>query len=145
MVGWDHPIELLNGAITRGVQTHVTLEHIQQFLKIHPLLEHNHTVLRDWATPDRDRYASMMKDMDSDVGGLKEWFMDSVGADWESVCACTVQQNSNPPGPQLVPERGTPPWEEVEKVMTQKGDSSVPAFVAETVRRLTSNYYVWNR
>jgi hypothetical protein len=145
MVGWDHPIELLNGAITRGVQSHVTLEHIEQFLKIYPLLEHNNTVLREWTMPARDRYASMMKDMDSDVGRLKEWFMQSVGSDWLSVCACTAQRNSIPPGPQLVPQRGRPPWEEVEATMTAQGDDSVPAFVGKTVRRLTVNFYAWQQ
>ena len=145
MVGWDHPIELLNGAITRGVQSHVSLEHIEQFLKIYPLLEHNHTVLREWTMPARDRYASKMKDMDSDVGRLKEWFMQSVGSDWLSVCACTAQLNSIPPGPQLVARRGRPPWEEVEATMTQHGASSVPAFVGDTVRRLTNNFYEWKQ
>ena len=95
--------------------------------------------------PDRDRYASVMKDMDSDVGRLKEWFMQSVGSDWLSVCACTAQRNSIPPGPQLVPQRGRPPWEEVEATMTAQGDDSVPAFVGKTVRRLTVNFYAWQQ
>ena len=125
------------------MQTHVTLEHIEQFLKIYPLLEHNNTVLREWTMPARDRYASVMKDMDSDVGRLKEWFMQTVGSDWQSVWQCTAQQNSIPPGPQLVPGRGRPPWEEVEAVMTGRGADSVSAFVAGTVRRLTSNFYEW--
>ena len=84
-----------------------------------------------------------MENMDNDVAMFKGLFMETVGPDWQSVCARSTWQNSQPACPQLIDSRGVTPWDEVHNVMTRRGDDSVSAFIARTARRLTCNYYVW--
>ena len=93
--------------------------------------------------PGRDAYQSYMKDMDSDVASLKALLMEKVGPDWQSVCQCRMWQNFQPPCPQLIDSRAQTPWDEVHATMTRRGNDSVPAFIASTVKRLTSSYYSW--
>ena len=40
-VGWDTPIEWLNGGITEGVSAHVTETRIERFVEIYPRLQSN--------------------------------------------------------------------------------------------------------
>ena len=143
MVGYDCPIEWLNGAITAGVQSHVSLERIENFIHVYPMYQHNHHIIRQWSMPGRARYIAFMKDMDTDVNSLKAMFIEQVGADWLSVINCRTWQKSQPPAPQLIDVRDVTPWNHVNTTMTRGGSDSVSVFVANTVRRLTGNYYYW--
>ena len=143
MVGYDCPVEWLNGAITDGVQSHVTLERIEKFVHNHPLYQHNHHIIRAWSQPERERYEAFMKDIESDVNSILTLLIEKVGATWHAVCQRSTWQNSQPPCPQLFDIRDVPPWQEVERAMTQGGNDSVSVFICRTVRRLTGNYYSW--
>ena len=145
MVGHDCPVEWLNGAITSGVDSHVSIERIEKFIVGYPLLQHNHHIMREWSMSARARYDAFMKELDGDVNALKAMFMEKVGADWQSVCRRSTWQNSQPPAAQLIDAKHSKPWEEVNRVMTRTGSDSVTHFIAKTVRKLTCNYYVWER
>lgn len=137
LVGWDTPVEWLNGAITEGVASHVSEPRIERFVQIYPLLQSNYTTMRDWSHRGRRAAYNHMKDMTNDVAMLKKLFHDKIGSSWLAATA----PNSNS---KLITGRGVLPWEEVARVMRQPGNDSVAAFVSSTVKRLTPNYYVWN-
>lgn len=137
MVGWDCVIEWLNKAISQGVSHHVSEERISRFIKCFPLLEHNYAVLRGILLPPQQRHAAFMKDMDSDVGILKAFFIQNLGRDW----ATASRANSIS---KLGIGRGKAPWEEVDATMRQSGSDSTPALVERHVRNLTSSFYRWS-
>ena len=143
MVGYDCPIEWLNGAITAGVNANVTLERIERFVDLYALFQHNHHIMREWSQPAREKYESFMKDIDADVGKILEWLVEKVGADWHAVCQRSTWQNSQPPCPQLIDSRSVTPWEEIRRNMTKTGSDATPVFISNTVRRLTSSFYAW--
>ena len=143
MVGYDCPIEWLNGAITAGVLSHVTLDRIERFVHIYPLYQHNHHIVREWSQPARERYEAFMKDIDNDVAQILQLLIQKVGATWSDVCQRRTWQNSQPPCAQLIDVRDVTPWEQIRRSMTRGGDESVSVFICRTVRRLTGNYYAW--
>lgn len=138
MIGWDCVIEWLNGAISSGVANHVTEEKIEQFIQNFPMLEHNYHLLQESTMSGAEEIRRWMKDMDSDVAKLKSFFFKNIGADWQTATRVNVQSQLG-----LHRVGNNEPWEEVDAVMRQSGDASVPAFVASHVRALTSTFYAF--
>eukprot|EP00965_Chrysotila_dentata_P222951 6193290-Pleurochrysis_carterae.AAC.1 len=63
LVGSDCVVEWLNAAITKSVAYSVSEERIDEFIKIFPLLQANHSVLKDWfSRSTADAHAAYMKD-----------------------------------------------------------------------------------
>ena len=133
-VGWDTPIEWLNGGITEGVPAHVTETRIERFVEIYPLLQSNYSRLRTASQAGRKAAHTHMKDMDSDVNVLKDLFRQKVGVGWVAATAANAI-------PQLVTERGVLPWIEVQNHMS---NGSVAAQVSRLVTGLTDNFYTWS-
>jgi hypothetical protein len=80
-VGWDTPIEWLNGSITDGVNNLVSKERIQEFVKNYSFMEANYASLLDVMNFVRPAQAKM-RDMDSNVDKMKGWLVDNIGNDW---------------------------------------------------------------
>ena len=139
MVGWDCIIEWLNGAITAGVSSHVSLESIIKFIEIYPLLEHNYSVLRDLTLQGRATEKREMKSMEEDVARLKSFFSRVIGSTWQTASASKSSSDLNSHSD----ARGVKPWDEVHATMTAHGNDSVTHCVATHARNLTRNYYVW--
>lgn len=134
-VGWDTPIEWLNGAITAGVEKLVSESRIENFIERFPLLQHNYNVLRAEFF-SRAEHHSWMKSMETDVNHWKAFFIEKIGRNWQ-------QATSRNTTSKLGITRGTPPWEEVRTTMHKHGRDSVAHYVAEHARNLTSNFYNW--
>lgn len=136
-VGWDTPIEWLNGAITDGVKTLVSEPRIEEFVANYSFLDSNYTALLDMlevAHGGAAGRAHYMKDTDSNVDKMKGWLVNNVGATW----ALATRRNTNS---QLKIGRGQPPWQEMKDAMSQPGKAAVPAFIASHVRELTYSFY----
>lgn len=136
-VGWDTPIEWLNGAITDGVRSLVSEPRIEEFVRNYSFLDANYAAMLDVmasvrsGAPDKAHY---MRDMDSNVDCMKAWLIEKVGADWAEATRANINS-------ELGIGRGTPPWEEMRTTMSQAGKDAVPAFVARHVRDLTNSFY----
>ena len=126
--------EGFNGAITEGVQAHVTEPRIERFVEIYPLLQSNYSRLRTASQAGRKAAHTAMKDMDTDVNVLKDLFREKVGVGWAAATAANTI-------PQLVTERGVLPWVEVSNHMS---NGAVAAQVSRLVTGLTDNFYTWN-
>ena len=135
-VGWDTPVEWLNGAITEGVQVRVSEERIERFVDRFALLCANDDAMRATLHP-KDGSSAKMKSIDNDVALLKGFFMDTIGSDWNEA----TRPNDDS---EMGIGRGVPPWEEMDRKSNLAGNDSVPHFVAETVRRYTSSYFVFD-
>eukprot|EP00965_Chrysotila_dentata_P024157 800582-Pleurochrysis_carterae.AAC.1 len=62
--------------------------------------------------------------MDTDVGRLKNLFLNRIGPDWATATRSNAQST-------LGLTRGQVPWKEVSDVISQNGsETSTPAFVA---------------
>lgn len=134
-VGWDTPIEWLNGAISDGIRQLVSEARIEDFVFKYSLVQHNYTMLLDGAAMKTNRrHHAKMRAMDGNVAAMKAWLMKHVGADWHEA----TSPNSNS---KLGMQRARVPWDEMREAMNQRGQQSVTAFVAKHVRGLTSSYY----
>lgn len=136
-VGWDTPIEWLNGSITDGVKRLVSENKIEEFVANYSFLNSNYAALLDVlevAKPDR---AHHMRDMDSNVDRMKGWLVRHIGPDW----ATATRRNANS---RLGITRGVLPWVEMQRANTKTGGDAVPAFVERHVRHLTNNFYTFN-
>ena len=132
-VGWDTPVEWLHGAITEGVQSHVSEEKIETFVRRYPLLSANDDVMRSALCP-KEEGERKMKSIESDVALLKDFLFDRIGRDWRSATRWNDES-------ELEIGRGVPPWKEMDIKSNLGGNESVPFFVAEVVRRYTSSFY----
>ena len=132
-VGWDTPIEWLNGGITDGVKHLVSVPRIKEHVANYSFMQSNYTSLLKTMDLVRPGHAHM-RDMDSNVDRMKGWLMDNIGTTW----AVATRLNSES---ELGITRGKVPWEEMQETMSQSGNDSVPAFVADKVRGLTKNFY----
>jgi hypothetical protein len=133
-VGWDTPIEWLNGAITDGVRSLVSDARIEKFVENYAFMNHNYASLLSMADKKQAGVAKM-RDMDGNVARMKGWLVRHVGADWATASA----PNSN--SKLGISSRGQPPWKEMRAAMTKPGADSVPSHVASVVRGLTSSFY----
>lgn len=133
-VGWDTPIEWLNGAITDGVSKLVSEQRIARFVAQYAFVDSNyHSLLH--ATQCDHTGGGKMRELDSNVAVMKQWLMQRIGEDWNSATRVNVVSN-------LDMERGgTKPWEEVKNTMLQDGDRSVANNVAGHVRGLTDSFF----
>ena len=132
-VGWDTPIEWLNFGITDGVKHLVSVPRIKEHVANYSFMQSNYTSLLKTMDLVRPGHAHM-RDMDSNVDRMKGWLMDNIGTTW----AVATRLNSES---ELGITRGKVPWEEMQETMSQSGNDSVPAFVADKVRGLTKNFY----
>ena len=135
-VGWDSPIEWLNGAITDGVKSLVSEERIQQFVANYSFMNSNYSALLDAIEVARPGSANM-REMDGNVDRMKGWLIRHVGNDWATATRQNAQSQLGIGG------RGVPPWQEMRTAMTRPGDDAVPAFVARKVRNLTNSFYTF--
>ena len=133
-VGWDMPCEWLNLAITKGVKTHVSEDHITKFIAGFALSDRNNQLLRDQFLDKRSAKLYKMKSIEEDSVKLKTFFMQKIGSDWNTAS----RRNSES---RLGITRGKLPWEEVSDAARRGGKDSVPNFVSETVRRYTNSFY----
>lgn len=136
-VGWDSPIEWLNGAISDGVSSLVSEERIAKFISNYSVMQSNYQFLLDATRKSRSGSAKM-GDMESNVSAMKAWLIEKIGKDWTEATRANVSSN-------LGIGRGTLPWVEVQNTMSQ-GDrqSSVAGHVGRVVRDLTSSYYAFS-
>ena len=136
-VGWDTPMKWLNGAITDGVRSLVSVPRIEEFVADYSFMNYNYAHLLSvlevarGGVPERAHY---MKEMDTNVDTMKGWLIKHIGADWAS--ATSLNRDSK-----LGIGRGVLPWEEVRTTMSQSGKDAVPAFVGRHVRDLTKTFY----
>lgn len=137
-VGWDTPIEWLNGAITQGVHSFVSPKRIASFISSYALLQSNYYALLDAHDHKVNGAAKKMKDMDSNVDTMKGWLMDKVGADWATATRDNDTSNIG------MSSRGAPPWVEVRTAMHQDGQHAVDQHVARKVRELTSTFFAFS-
>ena len=132
-VGWDTPIEWLNGAITDGVKRLVSEARIENFVLNYSFLNSNYAHLLDVIEVARGQHQTM-RDMDANVDRMKHWLISHIGHNWAT--ATTPNQNS-----QLGIPRGVLPWVETQQAMTRVGNDAVPTYVARCVRDLTNSFY----
>ena len=135
-VGWDTPIEWLNGAITSGVATLVSEQRIENFVENYSFLDHNYRALLEVMEVD-SLGRSNMRDMDGNVDRMKHFLLDNVGVDWATATAANQVSKLG------IDSRGVVPWDEVRTAMTQTGNDATPAFVARHVRNLTSSFFAF--
>ena len=136
-VGWDTPIEWLNGAITDGVRQLVSDARIEEFVANYSLMNHTYASLLDvLEVLHGGNGTSHMKDMSSNVDEMKKWLVDKVGKDWATA---TVRNRST----KLGIKRGVLPWVEVRESISQPGADSVPATICRHVRHLTKTFYAF--
>lgn len=136
-VGWDSPIEWLNGAISQGVSRLVSEQRIERFISHFSLLDANYRHLQESTHCEVRSGMGMMKEMDCNVNCMKRWLMDKVGADWSVATRVNVDSK-------LDLGRGTAPWLEVRNAMSQVGRDSVAAHVAKSVRALTDTFFAFD-
>lgn len=135
-VGWDTPIEWLNGAITQGVSKLVSEQRIAKFVSNYAFLDSNYHFLLDSVKGGYSSTAKM-RELDSNVDAMKAWLLSNIGSTWTWSEAARDNLNSK-----LGIERlGVPPWAEIRHVMTQDGKQSVEEHVASRVRALTSTFF----
>lgn len=135
-VGWDTPVEWLNGAITNGVSSLVSEDRIANFIANYALLDSNYQLLLDTTQTGRSSVRKM-KDMESNVVAMKSWLIDKIGPDWRSA---TNENRSS----KLDMPRGTLPWVEVETVKNKRGRDSVALHVGGHVRKLTDTFFAFS-
>ena len=136
-VGWDMLCEWLNGAISEGVLYSVSEERITEFIKDFPFMDHVRSTIREFSNFSQTERERKLKDMDVDVAKLVDLFRSEIGADWNAATTQRTQRESR----LLRRIRHKCPWLLVRETMTKRGNESVPAFVANTVRRLTATWY----
>ena len=134
-VGWDTPIEWLNGSITKGVTSQVTESRIENHVANFSLLDSNYKALLDMFEVDPG--SAKMRDLSGNASRMKDWLINNIGADWATATA--ANQDSR-----LGIGRGVLPWEEMRTAMTRQGADSVPAHVASVVRDLTNSFYAFS-
>lgn len=138
-VGWDTPIEWLNGAITEGVHDLVSQARIADFIRNFAFMDANYACLLEYLHTARDTHAKM-KDMDCNVDAMKAWLIAKVGPDWESATRHNSVSNLGIGAGRRGPTP-KPPWVEVEENMMRAGADSVHTHVASTLRGLTSTFF----
>lgn len=134
-VGWDTPIEWLNGAISSHVKQNVSESRIAEFIENYSLLEHNYNYLMKATGIASTGRTTHMKSMDCNVNKMKGWLIANVGANW---AIATRAKNDSALG---ISSRGKPPWQEVDDVMQRQGNDSVSSHVSRVVRELTHTFY----
>ena len=134
-VGWDTPIEWLNGAITDGVRTLVSEQKIENFVANYSFLNTNYAALLDEMHVTRGQGDSHMRDMDGNVAAMKHWLCTNIGTTW----AAATRRNAN--SRLGIDRRGQLPWVEMRQSMTRVGRDSVNRHVEDVVRRLTRSFY----
>ena len=135
-VGWDSPIEWLNGAITSGVTSLVSEQRIENFVENYSFLDHNYAALVDVIEVARPGFCHM-RNMDGNVDRMKHFLVEKVGVDWGTATAANQVSKLG------IDTRGSVPWDEVRTTMTRQGSDSTPAFVARHVRDLTSSFFAF--
>lgn len=136
-VGWDTPIEWLNGAITEGVTSLVSEQRIENFVENYSFMDHNYTALLDSVNFARSGNANM-RDMDGNVARMKSFLVANIGHDWATATAANVVSKLG------IDARGDVPWNEVRTTMTQHGNDATPAFVARHVRNLSNSFFAFS-
>ena len=134
-VGWDTPIEWLNGAITDGVRALVSEDRIEEFVANYSFLHHNYSAMREMVEAASPAGVSFMRDMDGNVARMKDWLIKNIGSDWNT--ASRPNRNSK----LGISGRGKPPWDEIRDAMTKTGADSVASHVSEVVRGMTDSFY----
>ena len=136
-VGWDWPIENLNGAIKSHVDMHVSEAQIEKFLLDWPMLEEVQRHMRDILYSNRAERHWRGRDVDADVAELKKFFREQIGATW----AEAVRPN-NVLTVTTGPKRNKRPWEEIEAVMGRRGVDAPHAYIRNYVLEMTP-YFDW--
>ena len=76
-VGWDTPIEWLNGAITDGVKRLVSENRIEEFVANYSFMNSNYSALLDMIEVARPGRANM-RELDGNVDRMKGWLVQHV-------------------------------------------------------------------
>ena len=136
-VGWDWPIELLNGSIKSHVDMHVSEEQILKFIENWPMLEEVQRHMRDILYSNRAERHWRGRDVDADVDSLKKFFRANIGATWlEAIRPNTsVKVTSGH-------ERKGKPWKEIADVMARRGAAAPHAYIRDYVQGMTP-YFDW--
>ena len=137
-VGWDTPIEWLNLAITLGVVDHVSEERITQFVKNFAFTDACTSQLISEAGLNQTLSQTHMKSIQTTTERLVSHLEDRVGATWEIACRRNYHFRLN------IDARIVWPWQEMRRKMSDRGRESVPAYVAEHVRKYTSSFYTFS-
>jgi hypothetical protein len=134
--GWDQPCEDLHRSITLGVPNLVSQERITRFIREYPFTATVANGLRQLVYAHRADREHRLKDMDSDVQRLKEFFRRRIGSTW----AEAARPNATP---KLIGAgaRGKP-WEAVHRVGTQTGSDSVHEWVRRQVHKYAP-FFTW--
>ena len=105
-VGWDSPVEFLNGAITDGVSSLVSESRIEEFVANYAFMNHNYAALLDMLEISRPTRANM-RDMDANVARMKDWLITHIGATWDAAVLANANSKLG------ISTRGQPPWKEM--------------------------------
>ena len=136
-VGWDWPIENLNGAIKSHVDTRVSEAQVRNFVADWALVE---TVQQDFRriidANSADRHWRG-RDVRVDIEKLKAFFRATIGSTW----AHATRHNTSP-SVLLGETRTAAPWEEKARVMAQTGVAAPHAFIQSKVTNLTP-FFPW--
>ena len=113
-VGWDMPIERLNGAIRRHVKTGITQRIIWAFIKSYTFLEHVRrtlmTYLHGGAHRMFQREHHTHRDIETDVRVLKDWLRQAVCGPPPAAHTWAFAARVNA-SPTVVSDRSRPPWQ----------------------------------
>ena len=137
-VGWDMPIERLNGAIRRHVKTGITQRLIWAFIKSYTFLEHVGRTLRTYLAGGAHRLFAREdhshRDIEEDVRVLKTWLRDAVSPgthDWAAATRVNATRH-------VTCDASRPPWLVQRDAMTQGGARAYHAHVQSYVQRVAS-------
>ena len=136
-VGWDWAVELLNGAIKRGVDTRVSEEQIRNFVRDWALVETVQLQLRDLIYANRAERHWRGRDVRADVETLKKFFRESIGNTW----ARATRANTSP-NVLLGQTRMRPPWREMQDVMRPRGPLPPHTYIRQYVTGMTP-FFSW--
>ena len=113
-VGWDSPIEWLNGAITSGVTSLISEQRIEDFVENYAFMESNYTSLLNEFNHARSGQSNM-RELDGNVNRMKSFLVSNIGADWATATAANQVSRLG------IDSRGIVPWDEVRTAMMRTG------------------------
>ena len=138
-VGWDWPIENLNGAIKSHVDMHVSEEQINKFVSNWALLEEVQRHMREILYSNRAERHWRGRDVDEDVKALIKFFRENIGATWEEATSAAKPGTSVTEGS----DRQVRPWKEIERVMARRGSDAPHAYIRDYVLEMTGDFFDW--
>jgi hypothetical protein len=150
-VGWDMPIEMLNKLVKESVVANITHELIAKFIRRLNFTHIVHRALSAVVHAGRQHDEATLKDIDTDVGILKEWLRECIGTTYAEATSASEDNLLNldltewgggrgRPGPAGHGPRNVNPWRK--RALAMSGEHDYHKYVQDTVGRLCP-WHIW--